>query len=136
MAGGRPKNLVLIVARELASNLATPVFIVDDAGLIVFYNEPAEAILGRTFSEFGEVPAEEWRALFEPESVDGRPLPLDELPSGIAFRERRPAHGTLTIRGLDGVRREISATGLPLFARGLEFVGAVSIFWERGTETA
>ena len=69
MAGGRPKNLVLIVARELASNLATPVFIVDDAGLIVFYNEPAEAILGRTFSEFGEVPAEEWRVLFEPESV-------------------------------------------------------------------
>ena len=30
----RPKHLVLIVARELASNLATPVFIFDESGII------------------------------------------------------------------------------------------------------
>jgi PAS domain-containing protein len=128
----RPKNLILIITRELASNLATPVFIVDDRGIVIFYNEPAEAILGRTYAESGEMPAEEWRALFAPEGPDGRSLPLDKLPSAIAFRERRPAHGTFTIAGLDGVRREIAATGLPLFARGREFVGVVSIFWQQG----
>jgi PAS domain-containing protein len=126
----RPKNLVLIVARELASNLATPIFVVDDRGAVVFFNEPAEAILGQRFSDLGEVSAEEWRQLFQPESPDGTPLGLGELPSTTAFRERRPAHGTLTIRGLDGVRREISSTGLPLFARGREFVGVVAIFWQ------
>ena len=128
----RPKNLVLIVARELASHLATPMFIVDDHGLVVFFNEPAEAMLGRTYPETGEIPADEWRALFSPERVDGTPLPLEELPSAIAFRERKPAHGRLTIEAVDGVRREIAATGLPLVARGREFVGVVLIFWEHG----
>ena len=131
----RGKNLVLIVARELASNLETPVFIVDAEGTVVFYNEPAEAIIGRAYSELGEIPGDEWRSLFEPETIEGRLMALDEMPSAIAFRERRPAHGTFTIEGVDGVRRQVSATGLPLFARGREFVGVVTIFWERdGTE--
>ena len=111
-------------------------FILDETGVVVFFNEPAEAMLGRTYSESGEMSGAEWRRFLAPEASDGRPLPLEELPSAIAFRERRPTHGTLTILGLDGVRREISATGLPLFARGREFVGVISIFWERdgGTE--
>ena len=134
MSRRRPKSLILIVARELASNLATPVFVVDARGLVVFFNEPAEAMLGRTYPETGEIPVEEWRALFAPERLDGAPLPLEELPSAIAFRERRPDHGTFTMEGPDGVRREVAATGLPLFARGREFVGVVVIFWEHSAE--
>src|ERR687888_2378827 len=132
MSRPRPKSLVLIVARELASNLAVPVFVVDERGLVVYFNEPAEAILGRTYPETGEIAAEEWRALFSPRRPDGTPVPLDELPSAIAFRERRPAYDTFTIEGLDDVRREVAASGLPLFARGGEFVGVVVVFWELG----
>ena len=135
MSRRRGKNLVLIVARELASNLETPVFIVDAEGTVVFYNEPAEAIIGRAYSELGEIPADEWRSLFEPETIEGRPMALDELPSAIAFLERRPAHGTFTIAGADGVRRQVSATTISTRRRSGEgkapaaILTAPGVFW-------
>ena len=44
-------NLPLILARELASNLATPMFLLDDGGMLVFYNDAAELLLGKPFAE-------------------------------------------------------------------------------------
>jgi PAS domain-containing protein len=130
MAQTRQKSLVLILAREFASNLATPLFVVDPEGTLVFYNEPAEAVLGRRFAESGELSADEWSKIFTPSDLDGSPLPLEELPLGVALAERRPAHRPLRIKGLDGVDRTIAVTAFPLFARADEFVGAVAIFWE------
>jgi hypothetical protein len=40
------------------------------------------------------------------------------------------------LTGLDGVRRTVSATAIPLFARASEFVGLVSIFWESGVPSS
>lgn len=127
----RQKNLVLILAREFASKLATATFVLDDAGKLVFYNEPAETLLGRSFAEAGEIEASEWGSLFRVERLDGSAMPLAEMPGGVALLERRPAHGDLRIVGLDGERREISVTALPLLARTDELVGVVAIFWER-----
>ncbi len=126
----RQKNLVLILAREFASKLATPMFVTDADGKLVFYNEPAEDILGRSFAEAGEMGADEWATLFETEDLDGRPISLADMPAGVAFTERRPEHGTIRIRGLDKVQRTISVTGFPLFAHTAEFVGVVAVFWE------
>ena len=53
------------------------------------------------------------------------------MPGGIALLERRPAHRSLRITGLDGERREIAVTAFPLLARPDELVGVVAIFWER-----
>lgn len=126
----RPKNLVLILAREFASKLATACFVVDAKGDLVFYNEPAEEILGRTFAEVGEISAREWETLFEVEELDGTPMPLERMPAGIALLERKPAHHGFRITGLDGVKREISVTALPLLAQAHELVGVVAIFWQ------
>ncbi|HEV8602460.1 MAG TPA: hypothetical protein VGQ68_03595 [Gaiellaceae bacterium] len=128
--GRQQKNLVLILAREFASKLATATFIADAEGNLVFYNEPAEAILGRTFAEAGDIRAEEWASLFKIEELDGTPVPLEKNPGGVALLERRPAHRELRITGLDGVTRTISATAFPLLARAEELVGMVAIFWE------
>jgi len=130
MEGRRQKNLVLILAREFASKLATATFVSDADGYLVFYNEPAEAILGQTFAQAGGMHAEEWAGQFQVEELDGSPLPLDKMPGGIALLERRPAHHTFRITGLDGVKREISVTAFPLLTRTDEFVGMVSIFWQ------
>lgn len=129
------KSIVLILARELASKLATAVFVVDPEGTAVYYNEPAEALLGQTFAEAGELTKEKWGTEFNASDSDGGPIPLDELPLGIALTKHHPAHRRFTITGLDGVKREISVTAFPLFARAEEFVGAVAIFWEE-TERA
>ena len=136
MEGRSQKHLALILARELASQLATATFITDASGELVFYNEPAEEILGRTFAEAGAMPAESWGSLFRVEDADGVPIPLERMPAGVAFTERRPAHGSMWITGLDGRRRLISATALPLFASANELVGVVAIFWQEAEPEA
>jgi PAS domain-containing protein len=133
---GRPpqKHLALILARELASQLATATFIADANGNLVFYNEPAEEILGQTFSEAGALNAESWASLFRLEDLDGTPLPMERMPAAIALMERRPAHGKLWMTGLDGQRKLLSVTGVPLFASPTEFVGMVAVFWQSGPD--
>lgn len=133
MHWGEHRSLVLILAREFAMKLATPMFIADADGRLVFYNEPAEGILGRPYPEAGELRAAEWAELFHCEDLEGRPLPLERMPAGVAFYERRPDHGSLRIVALDGTKREIAVTAFPLFAREDEFVGIVAVFWEHPT---
>ena len=59
-----------------------------------------------------------------------RAEPLEQMPGGIAFLERRAASGPLRITSLDGVKHELATTAFPLFKRGRDFVGVVVLFWE------
>lgn len=120
---------MLILARELAANLATPTFIADAEGTLVYYNEAAEDVVGAAFAEVGEMPMDEWTATFEPRTVDSEPLPPDRRPARIALDERRATHQRFRITSRDGVDRELEVTALPLFAHADEFVGIVVIFW-------
>jgi PAS domain-containing protein len=129
-AAAPQKSLVLILMRELASNVATPMFIIDGDGTLVFYNEPAEAIIGRPFAQIGEIPAAEWGAMLKPEDLEGRKLSRRAVPPGVALLEQRPAHQLMQITGFDGRKRRLAITAFPLFAKADEFVGAVAIFWE------
>jgi PAS domain-containing protein len=130
--GTRQKSLVLILARELAANLATPMFLVDRDGTLVFYNEAADAIVGQPFAQVGEMPVADWAALLKPEDADGNRISRAAAAPGIAFLERRPAHQELYVTGADGVRRRIAITAYPLFSKADEFAGAIAIFWEDG----
>jgi PAS domain S-box-containing protein len=125
----RPKHLVLILAREFASNLATPTLIADADGRVVFYNEAAEEVIGRSFAEAGEVSLDELSAPFAPRTRDAEPLPLERLPGQIALSERRADHQRVVVTSRDGVEREVSVTAFPLFAHAEDFIGIVAIFW-------
>jgi PAS domain-containing protein len=124
------KPIELIITRHLASTLAMPVFLVDADGTLVFYNEPAERVLGVRFEETGEMSATEWAAAWPPLDRDGNPLPPEQVPLLAAVTGRHPAHGTFWIRGLDGQRRHIEVTALPLVRPGGDVVGAAAFFWE------
>lgn len=119
----------VILMRQLASYLATPIFVVDPDGRLLYYNEPAELMLGRRFEDVGEMPLEEWTRVFEPTDEDGRPLPPEQLPLVVALRERRPVSRGLWISGLDGVARKIQLTAIPLEGLAQRNLGAVAIFW-------
>jgi len=123
------KHLALILARQFAANLATPTLIADDRGQLIFYNEAAEEVIGRTFAEAGEMPLDEWTASFEPRTADEEPLPPERRPARMAFDERRAAHERFWITSRDGVDREVAVTAFPLLAHADEFVGIVAIFW-------
>src|ERR1044072_5904968 len=122
-------EIEVILFRQLASYLAMPIFIVDPQGTLVFYNEPAELVLGKRFEGTGEMSAAEWATAFQPTDEAGRTLGPDAVPLMIALKDRRPTHGSLWIRGLDGVRRHIEATAFPLVGQSNRFLGAVAIFW-------
>jgi len=123
-------EIELILARNLSEHLATPIFIVDPAGDLLFYNEPAEAILGYRFDETGPMPVGRWATVFQPEDQDGRLLPPEELPLVVAMTTLHPAHKSFWIRGLDDVLRQIAVTAFPLIGQAGRYLGAVAIFWE------
>jgi len=124
------QEIEMILMRQLASYLAMPIFIVDSAGSLVFYNEPAESILGRRFEETGEMSMSEWLIAFAPTDEKGVIIPHKELPLAIALTERRPTHRLLWIRGLDNMQRHVEATCFPLIGQASRYLGAVAIFWE------
>ena len=124
-----PPTLVLVLAREFAANLATPVYVADRDGTLVYFNESAEAIGGRSFAEAGKMSIRQWAVLLRPQSVDGKSLERRDMPGGIAFNERRPAHARLRISALDGVEREVATTAFPLFGPDDDFHGIMVIFW-------
>ena len=120
----------LILMKQVASYLATPIFLVDPRGGLLYYNEPAEALLGRRYDETGEMPLEEWGSIFIPTTEDGSPLAPEELPLAIALREHRPCFGVIWIQGMDRVSRRLSITAFPLGGQSGRELGAVAIFWE------
>jgi PAS domain-containing protein len=125
------RNLVLILARAFAAQLATAVFLVDAEGTVIYYNEAAERLLGTRFIEGAGMRAEEWSTVYRPRDADGETVPLQSLPLGVTMLKREPAHGIITILSADGVDRRIEVAAFPLFAHTEDFVGAVSLFWER-----
>jgi PAS domain S-box-containing protein len=125
-----PKEVEVILARHLASYLAMPIFIVDPAGNLVYYNESAELILGQRFDEAGEMDADEWGTVFHPTDDEGERLASETLPLMVTLRERRPSYRKFWIKGLDGVRRCIAVSALPLLGQSNRFLGAMGIFWE------
>ncbi len=116
------------MARGFITNLSTPAFLVDRQGVLVFFNEAAEEILGLTFAEAGPMPAEEWGTRFEPTAPDGMPVRTEELPLGIALLEGRPAHAPLRIASAGGQAEQIQVTAFPVIGRGGQS-GALAIFW-------
>jgi PAS domain-containing protein len=116
--------------KRLAGSLAVPVFIVDPAGTLLYYNEGAEGILGRKFAETGELQASVWSRLFVPTDDNGDPLMPEQLPLMQTLNDRRPATGRFWIRGLDNESRHIEVSSFPLTGQPGTFLGAVAMFWE------
>ena len=120
----------IILARQLAGYLAVPDFVVSPEGDLLFYNEPAERILGTRFEETGRMAMEEWATVFQPTDEQGIPLPPEDLPLVATLEKREPAMRSFFIRGLDGELRRIMTVSIPLLAQGKRFLGGMAMFWE------
>lgn len=123
-------GIEIILNRQLADCLSMPVFITDTEGHLIFYNEPAEKVLGTRFEETGEMRVEVWGTIFKQKDENGDLLPLESLPLVQTLRKQQPHHKTFWIENLQGRTEKISVTAYPIINRAGTFLGAVAIFWE------
>lgn len=122
-------GIELILARQWAGLLALPIVIIDQERTVVYYNEPAEIVLGRRFDEAGPIPWTAWSTSFDLTTEEGDPLPVEELPLLAALIEVQPISRTIGMRSLTGTRRNIRNIGIPLLTREDGVRGVIGIFW-------
>lgn len=124
------RHIALILAKDLAANVASAMLLVDPEGDLVFFNEAAEKLLGRPYAE-AQMSRVELAKTFKPVDEDGKPVPIGELPLAHAFRSGIPSHGHLRIEAVDGEIRDLEVIGVPLFAQKDQLVGGLAVFWEQ-----
>ncbi len=127
-------DIEIILNRQLADCLSIPVFITDTVGNLIFYNEPAEEILGKRFEDTGEMPVEQWSTDFKPLDEQGQVLPPEELPLVKTLKNAVPYHLTFHIESMQGTNQKISVTSFPIIGRTGKMLGAVAIFWKTNEE--
>ena len=128
MSPQRPIEIILL--RQWASHMATPIWIAGTRGELLYYNEPAEELLGCRFDEAGQMRLRDLPKIFETTTPEGQPISENDLPLGKALRERQPAHLRVRITALDGKTRLLDITAVPLLVQGGAYLGAMAMFWE------
>lgn len=123
------REVELILVRQLASYLTLPIFVVDPKGTLIFFNEPAEVLLGRRFDETDELSLDEWSRSLAPSDLGGALLAAHERPIMVALEQHRPAHGRLRIRSFSGEDRDVEVTAFPIVGQAGRDLGAVALFW-------
>ena len=127
-------EIEIILTRQLADCLSIPVFITDTSGNLIFYNEPAEQLLGERFDETGEMPVDVWSTIFTPMDDSFNTIAPEELPLVKTLKNVHPYHKTFWIKSLRGIKEKISVTSYPIIGRENKFLGAVAIFWKAKNE--
>jgi PAS domain-containing protein len=130
LAGKAQQPIEIILLRQWASYIAIPTWIVDTNGDLIYYNEPAEPILGEKFENHGPINNADLARRFVTTAEDGSPIRAEELPIVVALNEGRPDHLRIRILGLDGTSRLINVSAFPVEGQGGRQLGAVAMFWE------
>ncbi len=123
-------DIEIILSRQLADSLSMPVFITDIEGNLIYYNEPAEEILGKRFEETGVMPVEVWGKIFKPMDEFKTPIAAEDLPLVKTLRNVYPYHKSFWIESLQGKSQKISVTSFPIIGRSGNFSGGIAIFWK------
>jgi PAS domain-containing protein len=122
------QRLLLVLARNLITNLALPAVLTDADGQLLFFNDAAAVLLGRRFEEVGRLSRLEWAHEIGPFDEQGRPVATDELPIANALRSGRPAQGRFHLRFAGQEMREVEVSALPLLEPGF-LEGVLLVFW-------
>jgi PAS domain-containing protein len=128
-----PPEVEFVLLEQLSSCLAVPMFIASAEGELLFFNEPAEPLVGRRFEESDRLSLTEWATLLPATDERGNPLADEDRPLAACLREREPVHRRLFVWNVDGTRKEIEGTAIPLMGDHDKLLGALGLFWEPDT---
>lgn len=128
MAPQQPVEMILL--RQLASYLTLPIWMMDNEGNLLYYNEPAERLLGITFDDAGPITAAQLADLFRTTDLEGEPIPDSEMPVVKVLTNRFPAHRAIRFCGFDGMWRDVEISAMPIEGQSGRFLGVFATFWE------
>jgi PAS domain-containing protein len=124
------KSIQIILARQLASCMATAIMLFDAQGNLVFYNEPAESIFNARFDETGEIKVDDLLRVVTVADENRQLLPPEARPGRVARLERRPITRTIWMSCNDGAWRRVQATAVPIIGEEQDLHGVMQLFWE------
>jgi PAS domain-containing protein len=132
----------LILTRQWALHLATPVIVVDQDDRVAFVNDAALQLIGRERDELIHKPTQ-WLAevLQVRDARTGGQLNDNQLRVSSLGRNSGPRHARLLYRASNGREKRIDLTSLPLEGQGERpsaedpalrgmTLGAALLFWE------
>jgi PAS domain-containing protein len=128
MSPQQPIEMILL--RQLASYLTIAIWMMDRDGNLVYYNEPAERLLGVTFDDAGPIHSDQLSDLFRVTDLEGNPLPDTGLPIIQVLNKQHPEHGRVRFCGMDGVWRDVEIAAMPIEGQASRFLGVFATFWE------
>jgi len=124
------KSIEIILYRQLASYIATPSFMLDSDGSIVYCNKSAEEILGVQFSEMGEVTTNNWQIIFAPKDKHGKTISIERSPLFISSTQFLISHGIFHIINLNGELKHIKLFAIPVINIMDIYLGTIAFFQE------
>jgi PAS domain S-box-containing protein len=104
--------------------MADGVIVVDAQGRLERSNASAEELLG---TELRQAPVQEWPALFDLVSIEGRPLGPTDFPLVRAMRGERVRRATFIVRSDWRSERHLSCSAGPILTSGGEPAGAAMV---------
>ena len=107
-----------------------PIILVDNAGTLIFYNEPAELILGQRFEETGEISADTWSTIFALADEERNPIAQEDRPTMMALSKQKPYSRVVWMQCGHREWRHVQITAYPLIGEQNQLLGAQMIFWE------
>lgn len=107
------RPLELIMARQWIALLTTPTLLFGADGGLIFFNDAATVLLGRSFSECGTMSQAEWQSALRVEGEVHANTPEATL-LGRALEANGVLHRTVLLRAMDGERRQVNVTTVPI----------------------
>jgi PAS domain S-box-containing protein len=120
----------IVLLRQWASYIAVPIWITDNEGRLLYFNESVESIIGLRFEEVDELPADDLADRLSMSEVDGTPISHYDRPLIIALTKQMPAHRRIGLRNADQSMRELEVTAIPILSTGDRHLGAMATIWD------
>jgi len=122
------QDIELILSRQLAEYLSTPIALTDHDGKMIYFNESAGHVMGKHFDEDGEINSKEWEGrIFENEKlVDS--IDIHEILFIKVLSSRHIMQGEFWMRNFEEINQKVMIVCVPLIGLSQREIGAVIYF--------
>lgn len=124
------KSIEIILFRQLVSYIATPSFMIDSDGSIIYCNKSAEEILGFQFSDMGEITTNNWQIIFAPKDKHGKSMSVEKSPLFTSSTQFTMAHGIFHIVNFKGEIKHLELFAIPVINKMDIYFGSIAFFQE------